>query len=141
MNKAQEQKRRMVELVLIVAIALIGRYISRPHPADGPRELLHWAFALLAAYMLGAAAWTVISKPDRILVSLGYLMLGSSMTLSFIQDLAVPDRRSAPRMVFPRCVVCGTRVVLDGLPEARLRRALTRVAPRDGSLNGFGAER
>lgn len=91
MSNEQESRRRSVELVLIVIIALIGWYISRPHPPNEPRELLHWAFALLAAYMLGAAAWTVITKPSRIILSLAYLMLGASMTLSFIGDLAAPD--------------------------------------------------
>lgn len=90
MSTSHEQRRRMVELVLVVIIALVGWYISRPHPPNGPRELLHWGFALLAAYMLGASAWSVISKPSRIFVSLGYLMLGASMTMSFIQDLAIP---------------------------------------------------
>jgi drug/metabolite transporter (DMT)-like permease len=91
MSNDQEKRRRVVELALIVIIALIGWYLSRPHPPNGPRELLHWAFAVLAAYMLGAAAWSVITKPSRILVSLGYLMLGSSMTLSFVGDIAVPE--------------------------------------------------
>ena len=90
MSTSHEQRRRMVELVLIVIIALVGWYISRPHPPNGARALLHWGFALLAAYMLGASAWSVISKPSRIFVSLGYLMLGASMTLSFIEDFAIP---------------------------------------------------
>jgi hypothetical protein len=88
MSTERERRRRIVELVLIVIIALVGWYISRPHPPDGPRVILHWGFAFLAAYMLGAAAWTVITKPSRIFISLGYLMLGASMTLSFIGDLA-----------------------------------------------------
>lgn len=90
MSDGQQKRRRLAELVLIVIIALIGWYISRPHPPNEPRVLLHWAFALLAAYLLGAAAWSAITKPSRILVSLGYLMLGSSMTLSFLGDIAAP---------------------------------------------------
>ena len=91
MSNGLEKRRRIVELVFIVIIALIGWYISRPHPPNGPRVLLHWGFALLAAYMLGAAAWSVITKPSRIFVSLGYLMLGASMTLLFIGDIAAPE--------------------------------------------------
>ncbi|HEV7703591.1 MAG TPA: hypothetical protein VGO46_04825 [Gemmatimonadaceae bacterium] len=91
MTNQQERRRRIVELVLIVIIALIGWYISRPHPPNGPQVLLHWAFALLAAYMLGAAAWSVITRPSRILHSLTYLMLGAGMTLLFMGDLAAPE--------------------------------------------------
>ena len=88
MSSGPVQRRRMVEFVLVVLIALVGWYISRPHPPDGPREVLHWGAALVAAYLLSAAAWSVIRKPNRILISLGYLMFGISMTLSFIEDLA-----------------------------------------------------
>ena len=90
MSTEREKRRRIVELVLIVLIALIGWYISRPHPPEGPPMLLHWATAVLAAYLLGAAGWAVIKTPSRILLSLGYLMLGAAMTLSFIGDLALP---------------------------------------------------
>jgi hypothetical protein len=91
MRTEQEKRRRIVELALIVIIALIGWYIARPHPPNGPRVLLHWATAVIAAYMLGSAAWAVITRPSRIFLSLGYLMLGVAMTLSFIGDLAASD--------------------------------------------------
>jgi hypothetical protein len=91
MSTEQERRRRIVELVLIVIVALIGWYIARPHPATGPAVLLHWASAAIAAYLLGAAAWTVIRTPSRILLSLGYLLLGVAMTLSFIGDFAQSD--------------------------------------------------
>ncbi len=87
-------KRRKLEIALLISVVLIGWYISRPHPPDGPRQILHWAFAALAAWFLGGAAWSIITKPSRILLALGYLLSGTSMTLQFIGDLAPPAQAS-----------------------------------------------
>ncbi|MEP7085961.1 MAG: hypothetical protein ABI884_01390 [Gemmatimonadota bacterium] len=94
MSTTREQSRRKLEVFLLIAVVLIGWYISRPHPPDGARQILHWAFAALAAWFLGAAAWSIITKPSRILLALGYLLSGTSMTLQFIGDLAPPAQAS-----------------------------------------------
>ncbi len=88
MRRNGELRRRKVEGVLIVAILLIGWYISRSHPADGPTTVIHWISAVLAAWFLGSAAWSIIKNPKRIFLALGYLMLGVAMSLQFISDLA-----------------------------------------------------
>lgn len=80
--------RRKVEAVLIVVILLIGWYLSRSHPADGPTTIIHWISAALAAWFLVSAAWSIIRNPKRIFLALGYLMFGIAMSLQFISDLA-----------------------------------------------------
>lgn len=78
----------------MVIIALIGWSISRPHATGAASIYLHWASAVLAAYLLGAAAWSIISKPSRLLLALGYLVLGAAMSLRFTSDLMPADRAS-----------------------------------------------
>ncbi|MEO6211290.1 MAG: hypothetical protein ABIQ10_14345 [Gemmatimonadaceae bacterium] len=88
MSPSRDLRRRKVEGVLVVIILLIGWYISRSHPADGPTTIIHWISAALAAWFLGSAAWSIIKSPKRIFLALGYLMFGIAMSLQFISDLA-----------------------------------------------------
>lgn len=88
MSQSRELSRRKIEGVLIVVILLIGWYISRSHPPDGPTTIIHWISAALAAWFLGSAAWSIIKNPKRIFLALGYLMFGVAMSLQFISDLA-----------------------------------------------------
>lgn len=94
MSTSRDLRRRKVEGALIVAILLIGWYIARSHPADGPMRIIHWISAALAAWFLGSAAWSIIKNPKRIFLALGYLMFGIAMTLQFIGDLAPPGKAS-----------------------------------------------
>jgi hypothetical protein len=107
MSAVRDWKRRRVEAVLVVIIALIGWYISQPHSPDAARGYLHWLFAALAAYNLGAAAWSIISKPARLMLALGYLVLGASMSLQFIADLAPASRTSSLDSYVPILVSIG----------------------------------
>ncbi|MDQ2931963.1 MAG: hypothetical protein M3Y05_14265 [Gemmatimonadota bacterium] len=94
MSSNRELRRRKVEVALIVAILLIGWYISPSHHADGPATIIHWISAALAAWFLGSAAWSIIKNPKRIFLALGYLMFGIAMSLQFIGDLAPPANAS-----------------------------------------------